>query len=79
MRCQLNNRPLRLQNDVYLSLFCLTGSLWLTCKNDKNDYFIHAGEHFDLNGREEIVVSALDSSAIINIQVSVVSHDGAIA
>ncbi len=71
MYCQLNNRPLRLQNDVDHCLFCLAGSVWLTCKNDKNDYFIKAGEYFDLNGREDVVVSALELSAIINIQALV--------
>lgn len=78
MRRQLNNRPLRLQNDVYQALFCLAGSLWLTCKNDKNDYFITSGEYFDLIGREDVVVSALDPSAIVDIHVSVVNHDGVI-
>ena len=68
MKHSLSQQPMRIENGQYQSIQCLVGTVWLTCANDDHDYFLTAGESFNLKQCEGVVLSAIEKNAVAALQ-----------
>ncbi|AXI03419.1 DUF2917 domain-containing protein [Aquirhabdus parva] len=68
MQHALSQQPIRIENGQYQSIQCVDGTVWLTCANDDHDYFLTAGESFNLSRCEGVVLSGIEKNTVANLQ-----------